>query len=177
MTEVITLDVSTIDDDGRQTTFKIDDPKSNLTKNEVISAFNYAFSRNLLLSNYGAPIRSVGTTTISTSTKIELENETIYVTPSRLDFDMATSQSSTMVVTVTAPQIQAASVLNLKQTSGVTSNLACYVTNISYESSSGNTLIRVFANAANNTSFSATAILNIIINGRTTQIPITISKS
>lgn len=101
-----TIDITTIDIDGNQTTFKLDNPKNNITKSEIINAFDYGIQNNLLMSNAGALIKSVGTTILTTSEKVEIEGDTVYVTPNELTTkkDWGVTETSILNVTVTGAQ-------------------------------------------------------------------------
>jgi len=172
-TIVQTLDVSTVDEDGKITTFKLDNFKENITKNQVISAFQYGINNGLLMSNYGSAIKSVGTVMKSTSTKIELEGEPIYITPSSIEATLDSSTASKVVEVTVTSQIQAASVMDL-QKSDPNSNIQAYVQNISYENNT--TRISVYIYMAD-TGRSATAKLVIVVNGVNNTVPISMTRT
>ena len=81
MSIVKNVEIQLIDDDAKSTTIKLDNPKTNITKNEIITVFATAISNNWLLSNYGNPIKGIGQVQLTTSEKILLEGEPVYVTP------------------------------------------------------------------------------------------------
>ena len=123
-TTVQTVDVKCIDSDGNQTTYKIDNPKNNITRLEIVNAFNYGIQNGIIKSSYDNPIVSVGTTSLSTSTKTEIEGEPVYITPSSITLSNVPANGSieSATVVVSNATVQAAAAQNLKINGNVVSN-------------------------------------------------------
>lgn len=58
---------------GTDATFKLDNPNSDVTKAQVVTAFNDFLEANYLIGNSGAALTSVGTVTLVTTDKVVLE--------------------------------------------------------------------------------------------------------
>ena len=106
MSVVKNLDIQLIDEDAKTTTVKLDNPREDITKNQVISVFATAISNNWLLSNYGNPVKAIGQVQLSTSEKILLEGDPIYVTPERATLRPTPSTPSTQTFSVANGTIQ-----------------------------------------------------------------------
>ena len=172
-TTVQTVNISTIDEDGKQTTFNLDNPKENLTKNQVISAFQSGIDHGILISNYGSLIKSVGTVTLATSTKIELEGEPIYITPNSLEYTfnrIVDGSSATKTVSVTNGTIQSAGVTDLTVSSG---GYLSNITVVSNFTTSTVTVKVIEKGSSNGTTY--TGKLIIVIQGTSYSVPITIT--
>lgn len=172
-TTVQTVNVSTIDEDGKQTTFNLDNPKDNLTKQQVVNAFQTGIDNGILISNYGSLIKSVGTVTLATSTKIELEGEPIYISPNSLEFNLTRlvdGSSATSTVTVTNGTIQSAGITDMQVSSGG------YLSNVKVVSSFTTNVVTVTVIEKGSSSGTTyTGKLIIVIQGNSYHVPITIN--
>ena len=95
MSIVKNVDIQLIDDDAKSTTVKLDNPKDNITKNEIVQVFTTAINNNWLLSNYGSAIKGVGQVQLTTSEKVLLEGEAVYVTPASANITLSNSPVTT----------------------------------------------------------------------------------
>lgn len=70
-----TLDVLCVDSYGNETTFKIDNPKNDVTKAQTETVFNYAINTGHWVSKYGYAYQSIKTvkkvTTVKTVEALE----------------------------------------------------------------------------------------------------------
>lgn len=93
---VTTLDIQMLDADrSNTTTIKLDNPKDSLTREQVSSVMQTAFTNGWLLTSKGNVAMYLGDVTINQSIKTTLEGEDFYITPSSLD--IATPNSDTTV--------------------------------------------------------------------------------
>lgn len=82
-TTVKTLDFQMLDADRQDATLiKLDNPKNNITREMVSAAMQPAFANGWFLTTKGSPAMYLGDVTISTSTKVKLDGQDFYVTPS-----------------------------------------------------------------------------------------------
>lgn len=169
-----TLDVSTIDEDGKTTTFKLDNFKENLTKNQVVESFQYGINNGLLMSNYGTAIKSVGTVMKSTSTKIELEGEPIYITPNELTLTIPAGSphytDTTITVANAAGMVQAASVVDVQSSNPAT--YSAYIARLTESAGVYSITFRI----GTETITTITGRINIIINGTNNYVPFTATR-
>jgi len=170
-----TLDVSTIDEDGKTTTFKLDNFKENITKNQVVEAFQYGINNGLLMSNYGTAIKSVGTVMKSTSTKVELEGEPIYITPNELTLTIPAGNphhtDTTITVANAAGMVQAASVVDV-QSSNTEATYYAYIASLTESAGVYSIVFRIGTEAIT----TITGRINIIINGTNNYVPFTATR-
>lgn len=96
ITNIKTVDIQVVDETRSDiTTVKLDNPRENLRKSDVSAAFASAFVNGWLLTNKsGRPAKYLGDVTINTSTKIKLNGEDYYVTPSSLTFPDGNTQGN-----------------------------------------------------------------------------------
>lgn len=73
MTETKTVEITVVDEGNYEKTFRLDDPKSNLTLATIRAAFQTAINEGWLLGTSGAPVISVARATqvITSKTKVE----------------------------------------------------------------------------------------------------------
>lgn len=173
------INVSTVDEDGKQTTFNLDNPKDDLTKAEVVSAFQVGIENSLLMSNQGTKIITVGTVAITTAEKIILEGEPVYITPNAINLATSTWYNEAQLsatVTVQNANIQAAQIANVQLAKGET----VFTTNDYYQiiNVNENVITVNFISRNEDTANSTgTANLVIIINGVTYNVPITFKQT
>lgn len=171
ISDVQTVDVKCLDSDGNQITYKIDNPKDNITRLEIVNAFNYGIQNNIIKSSYDNPIISVGTTILSTSTKTEIEGDPIYITPSSITLSNVPAVGSVESATVVVDNanIQAAAVQNLKINGNVTSN---YYATASVNEQATQVTVSFTTNANTQPNTTLTAELLILINNKPYIVPI-----
>lgn len=84
-TTVKTVDIQLLDADrSNATTIKLDNPKDDLTREQVSSAMQPAFTNGWFLCNNGNVAMYLGDVTINQSIKTRLDGADFYVTPSSL---------------------------------------------------------------------------------------------
>lgn len=109
-TTVITLDIQLLDAERKgATTIKLDNPRNNVTREMVSSAFQTALANEWFLTNGGLPVMYLGDITVNQSIKTKLGGEDFYVTPSTIDFhygDWDLNSQATTTITVTGATIQ-----------------------------------------------------------------------
>lgn len=69
MTETKTVDVVVVDDANYETTFKINNPKNNITLQEIREVFAPMIANGYLKSRYGNGVASVARANITTISK------------------------------------------------------------------------------------------------------------
>lgn len=87
ITSVSNLDIQILNAERAETTtVKLDNPKQNLTREQVSAAMQPALSNGWLLTNKGSVAMYLGDVTYNTSTKVKLGGEDFYVTPASFTF-------------------------------------------------------------------------------------------
>lgn len=108
-TTVTNLDIQLLNANrSAAVTIKLDNPKDDVTREQVSSTFQPALSGGWFLANDGSPAMYIGNITVNQSIKTKLGGEDFYVTPSELRFSANALQSSdqTTNVNVTGATIQ-----------------------------------------------------------------------
>lgn len=108
-TTVVNLDIQLLDADrSNTTTIKLDNPKNDVTREQVSAAMQPAFTNGWFLSSKGDPLMYIGDVTINQSIKTKLDGQDFYVTPSELTltYDSASDKSAGGVITVSGATIQ-----------------------------------------------------------------------
>ena len=170
MSTIKNVEIQLIDNDARTTTIKLDNPKTNITKPEIITVFSTAISNNWLLSNYGNPIQGIGQVQLTTSEKILLEGDPVYVTPSTLSFTLTNQKpADNKTVTVSGgPTIQGYNIRNLTN-----ANLNYKITIASDGLSIQVIVLTTDLSAGDNGSFD----LDLVVQGKIITVPCTFAKS
>lgn len=100
-TTVTTLDIQMLDADRADaTTIKLDNPKDNITREQVSSAMQPAFTNGWFLTNKGSVAMYLGDVTINQSIKTKLDGEDFYITPSELIIETNSDTEVTSELTV-----------------------------------------------------------------------------
>lgn len=98
-TNVTNLDIQMLNaNHSAATTVKLDNPKDNITREQVSAAMQPAFTNGWFLCNDGSTAMYLGDVTINQSIKTRLDGEDFYVTPSTLTFSGRDIQSSDITV-------------------------------------------------------------------------------
>lgn len=110
--QVTTVDIQLLDASrGGTTTVKLDNPKQNITREQVSGAMQTAINNGWLLTNKGDVVTYLGDITISDSIKRILGGEDYYITPNRLDYtSVGGGSSETKTLTVSGAIIQGVSI-------------------------------------------------------------------
>lgn len=105
-TTVKTVDIQLLDADrSNATTIKLDNPKNDLTREQVSAAMQPAFTNGWFLCTNGNVAMYLGDVTINQSIKTKLGGEDFYVTPSLLTLTKETN-TATGTITVSGATIQ-----------------------------------------------------------------------
>lgn len=116
-TTVTTVDIQLLDAErSGATTVKLDNPKNNLTREQISAAMQPALSAGWFLTNKGAVVMYIGDTTINQSIKTKLGGEDFYVTPSSLTFLNGAGEQNPQDITVTGATIQGYNITNITGT-------------------------------------------------------------
>lgn len=93
ITNVTTVDIQMLDENrSNATTIKLDNPKENLTREQVSAAMQPAFANGWFLCNNGSVAMYLGDVTVNQSIKTKLGGEDFYVTPSSLNFTAGSAE-------------------------------------------------------------------------------------
>lgn len=106
MSIISTVDIQLVDENNKGSTYKLDNPKDGLTKSEVIQVFTSAINNNWLLSSTGGRVVSVGQVQLTTSEKVILQGETIYVSPVSAELTATSGTPATQTFSVTNGTVQ-----------------------------------------------------------------------
>ena len=106
-TTVVNLDIQLLDESRADTTtFKLDNPKSNVTREQVSSAMQPALTNGWLLTTKGNVAMYLGDITVNQSIKTKLGGEDFYVSPSEVNLQTDTASHITTTITVSGATIQ-----------------------------------------------------------------------
>ncbi len=158
------VQVTVNDESGKTKTFNIDNPKQNLSLNEIRQALEPAFNGRWWLGNGGAVITTLKSANYSIAEKIPIAGSDIVITVTPNEITLGNSASN-VTVTVEGSPVTGAFINNI-----VTSapNLQLYV------SKTTENTVKVFGdNTAGTDASGTTATLNIITEAKTVTIPIT----
>ncbi len=114
-TTVTTLDIQMLDADRADaTTIKLDNPKDNITREQVSAAMQPAFTNSWFLTNKGSVAMYLGDVTINQSIKTKLAGDDFYVTPPSLSFSVNAGASfSYQNITISGATIQGYNFVNV----------------------------------------------------------------
>lgn len=117
-TTVTTLDIQLLDESREGTvTIKLDNPKSNVTREQVATAMQPALTKQWFLVTTGKPAMYLGDITVNQSIKTKLGGEDFYVTPAQIQITTTAGQTEETYVNVTGAIIQGYN-LNIPAMSG-----------------------------------------------------------
>ena len=120
-TNVVNLDIQLLDADrSGTTTIKLDNPKVNVTREQVSAAMQPAFSAGWFLTSKGTTAMYLGNVTINQSIKTKLGGEDFYITPSSLNFFNSSEGDhySNLDINVSGATIQGYNIANLENDRG-----------------------------------------------------------
>lgn len=99
--------------DNDSTRVRLDNPKEGITRAQIATAMQPAFTNGWIITDKGSTAGYLGETVLETSTKISLEGEDFYVTPNSLNI----TNGNEYTLTVTGAKIQGYNIKN--RTAGV----------------------------------------------------------
>lgn len=169
ITQVTTLDIQMLDESrGNATLIKLDNPISNVTREQVSAAMQPAFTNGWFLTSKGNVAMYLGDVTINQSIKTKLGGEDFYITPSSLSFGTVTpGVDSTQTVTCSGAAVQGANIANVSPTE----NSFIFLAPVINENNTVNVTIRKEGGNTENITFD----LKLIINGAILTVPCTAS--
>lgn len=165
-TNTTVVQVTVTEEGGYSKTFNLDNPKTNLTLNQIRNAFQPAITGGWLLGNNDKPIIAVERASYLEAIKTLILGEEIIITPSSLSIDPPNNiyGTNTGDITVTGGTIQSVSVV---KTSGV-GTPDYFDVSVSFTDSVATVTVRsVNENASG---FTGTVIL--VISGKVYEIPV-----
>lgn len=93
------IQIQVIDEDGKTKTYNLDNPKENLTLDNIRTAFSSAINGRWLLGNSGIPIINVKSANYSIATKTYLDGSEVTVAPNVINITDKDKLSATVYVT------------------------------------------------------------------------------
>lgn len=112
-TTVANLDIQILNAERAETTtFKLDNPKQNLTREMVSAAMQPALANGWLLTSKGSVAMYLGDVTYNTSIKTKLGGEDFYVTPTSFNETYNDNEMKTLTVNVSGATIQGYNLTN-----------------------------------------------------------------
>lgn len=164
-TIVSNLDIQILNAERAETTtFKLDNPKQNLTREMVSAAMQPALTNGWLLTSKGSVAMYLGDVTYNTSTKIKLGGEDFYVTPDQLSINIDQSKNFSGVINVSGATIQG---YRFENTTGFR-DIIC-------ELSNNNLTATVSGQTISTSGLPLTFNLILIIMGTEVTVPITVN--
>lgn len=170
MAQTKILTIKTSDSSGASVTYNIDNPKNipdPLTRASIAGAFQYGIDNSILISSKGYPISSIDQISVTTSEKVIIDGETVYVNPSSIEIVSNQTQSETVTINTS---IQAASYFRTSQSIGFDN----IVTSITQNTINQSQVLIEFTQPNDQPE---EGYLRIVVNGRNINIPVTISES
>ena len=168
-TTVTNLDIQLLDADrSNATTVKLDNPKNNVTREQVSAAFQPALTNGWFLCSNGNTAMYLGDITVNQSIKTKLGGEDFYVTPSSISGNF-TGRSFQTEITVSGATIQGYNFANIDNQTGKN-----VIRQLQITENQLSAILFVDANEAV-TSGSYSMDLQLIILGTTVTIPVTIA--
>lgn len=166
ITQSSVVQITLVDAIGNRQSFNIDNPKSNISMNQIKAALSPAILSGYWYSKSAEQFVAVNSATVTESKKIKLDNSdvVIEVTPASLNFDASQATPSGTVT------VEGATVVGAYVSQIVTSapNATMYAT------TSGQT-VTVQANFPAGSPAGTTATLYIVTDARTVTVPISVS--
>lgn len=163
-----TVDVQIYDENNNLNTAKIENPRQNITKADVTSAFSKLISCGYFVSSYGGHLARTGTVTISESSKRILEGSGAIITPANLTLTLPSSGGSqTGTLTVTGGIIQTA---NFETFPDISNWGFAYVT------FDDNTVTVTLQSSGASGNQSITINVEIVIEGISHLVPVTLQR-
>lgn len=183
ITEVTTVDIKAYDADNNLTTYKIDNPKNNLTKAQVLAAFAPAIEQGFILVNSGAPLARIGDVIRNQSIKTDIEGEPVYFTPAEPSLVFTPSGDyfeTTTTIAVTNAPVQAVTVNSVNFT-GLSGNFFNTHTTVTATNTESNITVKVIIHKESAegwaVEFSGTAVLEVVVQGVSLFLNVTLSNS
>ena len=170
-TIVTNLDIQLLDAERSNTvTIKLDNPKNNVTREQVSAAMQPALTNGWFLNSKGDALMYLGDVTINQSIKTKLSGEDFYVTPSSISGNFIGKSFQTQV-TVSGATIQGYNFDNIDNQTGKN-----VVRQLQITENQLSAILFVDANEAV-TSGSYSMDLQLIIQGITVTIPVNLTPS
>lgn len=114
ITNVTTVDIQMLNAErGSATTIKLDNPKDNITREQVSAAMQPALSAGWFLCTDDSPATYLGNITVNQSIKTKLGGEDFYITPSSLSLSAQVDQIATGTVNCSGATIQGINIDNI----------------------------------------------------------------
>lgn len=170
ITNVKTVDIQLLDADrSNATTIKLDNPKNNLTREQVSAAMQPALSAGWFLTNKGSVAMYLGDITINQSIKTKLSGQDFYVTPSSLNFYNTEEGDtySSLDINVSGATIQGYNIIDVETDPGYT---------VSVDISNNGLKATVHLNDANPQRATSFKVI-LIIQGTSITVPCTVPIS
>lgn len=173
-TTVTNLDIQLLDESRSDTTtFKLDNPKSNVTREQVSAAMQPALTNGWLLTNKGNVAMYLGDITINQSIKTKLGGEDFYVTPTQITWSNVGTEETEQTDTVTCSgatiqgyrfdNINELTYIDTEPSATIASNGLSITIKASFQLDSSMTTVKIFD-------------LILIIQGAEITIPVNASK-
>lgn len=173
---VNTVDIQLLSAERTESTLiKLDNPKDNLTKNEVVDAMQPALANGWLLTVKGSVATYIGDVTLNTSIKTTLSGGETYISPSNLTIECNNTETVFEgTFNVTNGIIQAA-------TLEVPADFPTFIQdNVSYQVSFTNTQAKIQIIDVDSFFYNQDAIYNctciIVIEGVSFRMPVQVRK-
>lgn len=172
ITNVVTVDIQLLDADRSDaTTVKLDNPKPNITREQVSAAMQPALVNGWLLTNKGSVAVYLGDITVNQSIKTKLQGQDYYVTPDHLYIQLSSQAGATATGTIT---ISGATIQGFSITDSSIQNDAV---EILMPTISENGLSIDISVKGLQTSGGATFNVNLIILGEKITVPCTVTRN
>lgn len=163
------VQVTVFDSGGYTKTYNLDNPKPNLTLNQIKNAFKIAIDGGWLLGNNFDPVIEVRSANYSEATKTSIDGAEVVVTPSTLNYDGNTQKS----VTVTGGFVTSTNLINLEYIASVSGSTFVFTAPVISDDGSVVTLnSRVSISSGNECNFKGTATLELFIGTNKISVPI-----
>lgn len=166
ITTVTTVDIQLLDANREDTTtIKLDNPKENITREQVSAAMQPALAGGWFLTNQDRVAMYLGDITVSQSIKRKLDGADFYVTPTSLTLTRMTANNASGSISVSGATIQGYNIKPLEYEPSVT----CKITNNG---------LGLTVNAQSSGSLPAGNFeVQLVIMGTTVTVPVTVPSA
>ena len=170
-TTVTNLDIQLLDAERSNTvTIKLDNPKNDVTREQVSSAMQTPLNNGWFLNSKGDTLMYLGDVTINQSIKTKLGGEDFYVTPSSVDTNAVKGIPFETTITVSGATIQGYNFANVVTDTGSDPQLMGTIA-----ANGLSILITIRVNVGANVGTTLTCDLQLIILGAVVTVPVKIT--
>lgn len=176
-TSVTTLDIQLLDANRKNaTTIKLDNPRSNVTREMVSTVMQPALANEWFLAQDGSIAVYLGDITVNQSIKTKLGGEDFYLTPSSITIIAPIDEIGTATITCTGAVIQGINIDNITAHEGWDEHPEGYIEILAPVIAANGLSAQIRVKGISNTGGEAVDFdVNVIVQGTVTTIPASVT--